>query len=305
MNKEFDIVVVGELLVDLIGHEIRDEIFRTHSFRRFQGGSPANLGANMTRLGKRVKLVASVGKDGMGKYLIHELENLGLSVSNIKERASSPTSLVLLSRSHGTPDFIAYREADRFIHPEDIQNDTLLKAKLFHTTCFALSKEPAQSSILDGAKRAFNCGNQLSIDLNYAPSIWPDRAEAIRVIKQYCSLSPFVKVSQDDCNRIFQKEIPEQEAIEIIKSWGAKLICFTKGKEGSHLSLEDNQSIIIPAEEVKVMGDVTGAGDAYWAGFLSAWLEKKDWVSCIKSASKMAACKLSTDGPLPEKVILE
>lgn len=305
MNKEFDIVVVGELLVDLIGHEIRDEIFRTHSFRRFQGGSPANLGANMTRLGKKVMLISSVGKDGMGEYLIHELENLGLSISNIKERDSHPTSLVLLSRSHGTPDFIAYREADRLIHSEDIQDEMLSKAKLFHTTCFALSKEPAQSSILDGAERAYKLGVQLSIDLNYAPSIWPDHAEALRVVKQYCSLSPFVKVSQDDCNRIFQREIPEQEAIEMIKSWGAKLICFTKGKEGSHLSLEDNRSIIVPADEVKVMGDATGAGDAYWAGFLSAWLEKKDWVSCVKAASKMAAFKLSTDGPLPEKVVLD
>ena len=305
MKKEIDIIVVGELLVDLIGHEVRDEIFRTHSFRRFQGGSPANLGANLKRLGKNVHLIASVGKDGMGEYLIHELNKLGLSTFGVKERVEFPTSMVLLSRSHGTPDFIAYREADHFIFPQDIPDDYLLKTRLYHTTCFALSKQPAQDSIIEGAKRAYKSDVQLSIDLNYAPTIWPDHEEAIRVIKEYCSLSPFVKVSQDDCNRIFQKEIEEKEAIDIFKNWGAKIICFTKGKEGSHLRLENNESIIVPADEVKVVGDATGAGDAYWAGFLSAWLDGHDWIQCVKTASKMAAYKLSIDGPLPQKVTLK
>ncbi len=305
MQQNIDIVVAGELLVDLIGHEIRDELFRTHSFRRFQGGSPANLGANLCRLGKNVHLVASVGADGMGQYLIHELEMIGLDISGIKERKEYPTSLVLLSRTHGTPDFIPYREADHFIFPADIADNILKSARIYHTTCFALSKQPAQSSLLDGAKRAYHHGVQLSIDLNYAPTIWPEYEEAINVIKYYCEMEPFVKVSQDDCERIFQRAIPEQEAIEIFLDWGAKLVCFTKGKAGSHLALNTGERIEVPAEEIQVKGDATGAGDAYWAGFLAAWLDDKDWKSCVMNAGKMAAIKLSVDGPLPEKVSID
>jgi sugar/nucleoside kinase (ribokinase family) len=302
MKKSIDIIVIGELLVDLIGHELRDEIFRTHSFRRFQGGSPANLGANLTRLGKNVHLIASVGKDGMGQYLIHELEKLGLKSLGIKERKNFPTSLVLLSRTHGTPDFIAYREADHFIFPEDISDDVLHQAKLYHTTCFALSKQPAQRTIMDGARRALEHDVQLSIDLNYAPSIWPDHIEALHVIQSYCSLAPFVKLSQDDCDRIFKKRISHEDALQTILNWGASLVCFTLGKEGSLLWTSDGERLKIPATEVKVQGDATGAGDAYWSGFLAAWLEGKDWRQCVENASKMAALKLSIDGPLPEKV---
>ncbi|TVP49433.1 MAG: carbohydrate kinase family protein [Mongoliibacter sp.] len=305
MQKDIDIIVVGELLVDLIGHELRDEIFRTHSFRRFQGGSPANLGANLKRLGKQVHMIASVGKDGMGEYLIHELEKLGLDISGIKERQEFPTSLVLLSRSHDTPDFIAYREADHYIFLEDIENETLERARLFHTTCFALSKQPAQHAIMDGARRAADLGVQLSIDLNYAPSIWPDHIEAMHVIQNYCNLSPFVKVSKDDCERIFQKEIEYEEACKTFLKWGAKIVCLTMGKQGSMLWTDEGKNFSIPALEVKVMGDATGAGDAYWSGFLSAWLKNKDWKTCVQTAAKMAALKLSIDGPLPEKVILE
>lgn len=302
MKKSIDIIVIGELLVDLIGHELRDEIFRTHSFRRFQGGSPANLGANLTRLGKNVHLIASVGKDGMGQYLIHELEKLGLNSSGIKERENFPTSLVLLSRTHGTPDFIAYREADHFIFPEDISDEVLHQSKLYHTTCFALSKQPAQRTIMDGARRALEHDIQLSIDLNYAPSIWPDHIEALHVIQSYCSLAPFVKLSQDDCDRIFKKKISHEDAIQTILDWGARLVCFTLGKEGSLLWTSDGEKLKIPATEVKIKGDATGAGDAYWSGFLGAWLDGKDWMQCVENASKMAVLKLSIDGPLPEKV---
>lgn len=304
MSKTIDIIVIGEILVDLIGHELRDEIFRTHSFRRFQGGSPANLGANMSRLGKNVHLIASVGKDGMGQYLMHEMDKIGLNTSGVKQRENFPTSLVLLSRTHGTPDFIAYREADHFIFPEDISDVVLKQAKLYHTTCFGLSRQPAQRSILDGAERAVSQGVQLSIDLNYAPSIWPDHMEALHIIKSYCSLEPFVKISKDDCTRIFKKDLKAEDSIANILDWGAKLVCYTLGKEGSLLVTNTGESIRVPAKEVTVVGDATGAGDAYWAGFLSAWVEGKNLEECVNTASKMAALKLSIDGPLPEKVDL-
>lgn len=302
MDKNIDVIVIGELLVDLIGHEYREEIFRTHSFRRFQGGSPANLGANLTRLGKKVHLISSVGNDGMGKYLIHELKKIGLDSSGIKEREDFPTSLVLLSRTEGTPDFIAYREADHYIFPEDIPDEVLRQAKLYHTTCFALSRQPAQRAIMEAADRAANFGLQLSIDLNYAPAIWPDHMEAMHVMENYCSLSPFVKMSQDDADRIFKRAISPENAMQQILDWGAKLVCFTLGKKGSKIWIADGEKIEIPAEEVKIMGDATGAGDAYWSGFLSAWLDGKSWVQCLKNASKMAALKLSLDGPMPDKV---
>lgn len=304
MDKNTDIIVIGELLVDLIGHEYRDEIFRTHSFRRFQGGSPANLGANLARLGKNVHLIASVGKDGMGKYLIHELEKLGLDISGIKEREDFPTSLVLLSRTEGTPDFIAYREADHYIFTEDISDDVLKKSRIYHTTCFALSRQPAQRAIMEGAVRAGNLGLQLSIDLNYAPAIWPDHMEAMHVMERYCSLSPFVKMSLDDAERIFKIPIAPEDAMREVLDWGAKLVCFTLGKKGSKLWTAEGEKIEVPAEEVKIIGDATGAGDAYWSGFLSSWIDGKDWVQCVQYASKMAALKLSLDGPLPEKVEL-
>ena len=64
-----------------------------------------------------------------------------------------------------------------------ISKNVLQESNIFHTTCFALSKEPAQSTILKKAEEAFNLGCKLSIDLNYTKKLWDTQEEAIRVIK--------------------------------------------------------------------------------------------------------------------------
>lgn len=67
----------------------------------------------------------------------------------------------------GTPDFITYRETDFQINPSQIPDELLEKAKIFHTACFALSKNPGRTTILKSAKKAKALGLQTSIDINF------------------------------------------------------------------------------------------------------------------------------------------
>ena len=60
---------------------------------------------------------------------------------------------------------------------------------IFHTTCFALSKDPAQTTIIKKAEEAFNLGCQLSIDLNYSSKLWKSKEHALKLIKTYCKFN--------------------------------------------------------------------------------------------------------------------
>jgi fructokinase len=55
----------------------------------------------------------------------------------------------------------------------------------------------------------------------------------------------------------------------------------------------------IPIEEVK---DTTGAGDAFWTGFLYAQLHQNSLEETITVAQKLAAIKLQNVGRLPENI---
>jgi sugar/nucleoside kinase (ribokinase family) len=296
------LLAVGELLVDLIGLELADNLSDTRDFHRYQGGSPANLAANMARLGGRSALVSAVGNDNLGMYLKQRVAEAGVIIDYIVTDPLAPTSLVVVSRTTGTPDFIAYRTADCQLLPHHLPDALLADAAVFHTTCFALSRNPAQATILDAARRATALGSQVSLDANYAPSLWPDRAQARRVVADYCAAGALVKLSDDDAARLYGAPQTHDEIIRDFHGMGASLVCLTLGAKGSIVSTDGGRERVRLAAKPLTVVDATGAGDAFWSGFLTAYLARQSPRQCAEAGAAMAALKLTTPGRLPARI---
>jgi fructokinase len=303
--KSIDIICIGEVLIDFIGHEVNTSINRTKDFHRFLGGSPTNVAVNASRLGLNTILVASCGQDGLGDYVIRKLKANNVNTAYIGKSETIPTSVIFVSKSTETPDFIPYRQADCEIFESQLSDEVIGNAKIFHTTCFALSKNPARQTILNRAKKAAELGLQLSIDINFSERIWPDREEAKQVLKEYLANDPLVKLSEDDCYRLFAAVKSEEYIFDYFHSLGAKTICLTKGKNGVVVS-DLNQGLFfqkaIPIEEIK---DTTGAGDAFWTGFLYAQLHQKSLEESMSISQKLATIKLQNVGRLPDNINIE
>ena len=300
-SRKYDVIAAGEFLADLIGQDFAPDLLTTDAFRRVQGGSPANLAANLARLGHSSALVACVGADNMGRYLLQEVSNVGVNTDYVAIDSKQSTSLVLVSRTQGTPDFIAYRVADYQLLSSHFPNSLLHEAAIFHTTCFGLSREPARSSLLDAARRARQAGVVLSLDANYAPSIWPDRQEAHKIIGEYVQ-DALVKLSDDDAERIFGYTVAPVQVLDFLHGQGARLVCYTQGARGSLMSWDGGRQKVSVAVEPVEVKDATGAGDAYWAGFLSAYLDGHAPDHCARAGARMAALKISSPIPLPARI---
>jgi fructokinase len=305
VEKAIDIICAGEVLIDFIGHEVNTSITRTKDYHRFLGGSPTNVAVNAARLGLKSVLVASCGQDGLGDYIVRKLNANDVITSYVRKSENEPTSIILVSKSTSTPDFIAYREADCQIEQSQIPQELLESAKVFHTTCFALSKNPARTTILDSAKKAKALGLQTSIDINFSERIWPDREEAKVVLKEYLSTDPFVKLSEDDCYRLFAEAKTEDFIFEYFHGLGASTICLTKGKDGVVLSSLEHGMFHQKAMLIDDIKDTTGAGDAFWTGFLYAQLLNKSLEETITIAQKLAILKLQNVGRLPEGIDIQ
>lgn len=301
-TKQIDILCVGEVLVDFIGHQTGVLINNTRDYHRYLGGSPTNVAMNATRLGLNSVMVATVGNDGFGEYIFKKLEEVGVNTTNINRLSKKPTSVIFISKSEGTPDFIPYREADCFITNKQISKNTLKHTNIFHTTCFALSKEPAQTTILNKAEEAFNLGCKLSIDVNYSNKLWESQEQAIKIIKAYCKYNPLVKISEDDMLRLFGKPLPHQQIFDFFHNEGVDVVCLTLGSKGVILSQKNTKPIKMPAIKIEKVMDATGAGDAFWSGFLYAYIHKKPFNKCLEVALKLAALKLQNVGRLPDNI---
>lgn len=297
-----DILCVGEVLIDFIGHQEGVLLNNTRDYHRYLGGSPTNVVMNSARLGLNAALVATVGNDGFGEYIFQRLEEVQVDTSHIQTRNDLATSVIFVSRSSGTPDFLPYRQADYMIEEHQIPTKTLENTRVFHTTCFALCNKPAQTTILKKAKEASKLGCTLSIDVNYSERLWPDKEEAIQVIKAYCKFNPLVKISEDDMFRLFEKKLSHDKIFSFFHNEGVETVCLTLGSEGVKCSQRNKPLIILPAIKIERVMDTTGAGDAFWSGFLFAHIKEKPIKECLEVALKLAALKLQNVGRLPDNI---
>ena len=133
-NRDIDILCVGEVLIDFIGHQKDVLINNTRDYHRYLGGSPTNVAMNSARLGLNAKMVATVGNDGFGEYIFKRLNEVGVQASSIKKISNKPTSVIFVSRSNKTPDFIPFREADYCISEDQIPTELLKETSIFQET---------------------------------------------------------------------------------------------------------------------------------------------------------------------------
>lgn len=288
-------LAIGELLADVITTDYCESLSDAKSFEIFQGGSPGNVAANLKWLGKNAELVACVGDDGIGQFLISEIQRIGISGDYIQVSQEFPTSLVMVTRSKGTPDFIAYRAADTQLQP--IANFLLETASVVHSTAFALSKSPAREVILSAFKKAKSLHKTISVDWNFAPSIWgPDDGK--EVFETVARLEPYMKLSLDDMERFFSKSSPVEEYKTMLQQYPFTFICLTCGKEGVWYKEKNKGWKFRVAKKVEQVVDTTGAGDAFWAGFMAAHINQQAGEECIGFALEIAAQKIQKLGPL-------
>ena len=297
-----EIIAVGELLIDLISTEYTDDFRSADTYQRLPGGSPANLAMNLARLGRDVGLVATVGQDDAGSLLIDAVREAGADTSAIV-RVAEPTTLILVTKSRAVSDFEPYRMADRFITKAQLNIPSVVR--VLHTTAFALSRDPARSNILAGMEQARKAGVRLSVDFNYADKIWAsDREAGLATLTTIAAAGGLIKVSEVDFERLFGVAVTDNHAAaQRIMDMGAHLVCLTLGEKGCYVMHQEG-AFYLPARKVEVK-DTTGAGDAFWSGFLAAHLAGHNWETCARAGRGMAELKLGTIGPLTRKVSLE
>lgn len=290
-----DFLAIGELLADMISVEYGESLSDTKNYRIFQGGSPSNVAANLQYLGKNSQLVACVGNDGIGNFLLEEIKKIGLSTKHIQISANEPTTIVLVARSRSTPDFIAYRGADACLHKVDDQ--IIQSAQILHTTAFALSLQPSRNTIMATLTKAADMDKTISVDWNFAPSIWGSD-DGMAVFNKLMKLHPYLKVSLDDMERFLNVKGTADLYKEKLDKYSTAFVCITCGKDGVWFKEGNSSWHFEKALPVEHVLDTTGAGDAFWAGFMSALLDHNDIKECINNALKIAFYKVQIQGPL-------
>ncbi len=296
----YDFLALGEILVDFISNDVAPSLADAHDFTRFVGGQVTNLAINMSRLGNRVALTACVGYDGLGQFAKDEVIKAGINPALLQISRESPTTVAIITRQTQTPDFIIHRGADAYLRSAPEILDAVTKSKIIHTSAFALSREPARTAIISALKSAKEHQITISLDPNYHPNTWPDTPDFVEQLKEVFQIVDITKPSLEDCSRLFGPRNTPSEYAEIFLNWGAKVILISMGERGVYLATQAGDEFQISATSNVDVKDVTGAGDAYWAGFLTAYLQGHTALEAAKIGQAFAEIKISNIGPISE-----
>jgi sugar/nucleoside kinase (ribokinase family) len=298
-SRTLDVLTIGEALIDLISDQVVSSLADADGYQRFVGGQPTNVALNVVRLGGQAAVVACVGDDGFGSHIRKQLDQAGVDTDYVHVTSEAPTTVAINARHTETPDFIIHRGADAHILPKQGHLEAIKTSRVVHTSAFALSREPARSTILGSLKVARQNGCMVSLDPNYHPHNWPDVADFHSVLADAYRWTDITKPSLDDCTRLFGPDLSPAAYVERFLDWGAEIVALTMGPQGVLLTTAEGVSAHVEPSDVAV-ADVTGAGDAFWAGLLIGLLDGHSAYEAACLGQIVAELKIGTVGPLPQ-----
>lgn len=297
---DLDLLAIGEMVVDLISVEETYYLRDAYTFRKYQGGQPANIATYVAKLRGKSAVISKIGIGNFGQFLKAELARSGVLTDYLVMDHRVQTTVIFISRSKDVADSEAYRSGDYQLHPGEIDEGAIKRAKVVHASTFALSREPCRSAVERAFQLAQQHGKIISFDPNYNPAIWPQYQEAKQVLRRMFTYATVTKPSLEDAERIFGRGKTPEEYVQRFHAMGPSLVVFTMGADGILLS-EDGKLDHFPARPVEVV-DATGAGDSFWAGFLVALLDGKRFEDCVLFGREIVERKLTTVGPLPDLI---
>jgi len=151
--------------------------------------------------------------------------------------------------------------------------------------------------VLDALRRAQARGCLTSLEPNYHPSLWDVSRSPDEVLAEACRYVNVVKPSRDDCRRLFGADLSLSDCAQRFHDWGVGKVVLTQGAQGISI-YEAGQSLrFVRSREVPV-ADATGAGDAFWAGFLVAVLDGRSLYEAVLFGREVAEIKLRMVGPV-------
>lgn len=267
--KSFDILAVGDLNIDLIlGLDSLPEFGRevlAHSLAQHAGGVAANFATYCVRLGLSVALVARVGRDSYGDFLIEHMRRAGVCTDYLIRDDTLATGLTVSLSGPADRAFVTHLGTIDSLTGADVPDALLARTRLVHVGSYFMQTR-LQPELPDLLQRAHAAGALTSLDTGYDP--YERWTTGLTEVLPHLDL--FLP------NEIEATSIagePEPLAAGRVLAARTGAVALKLGGKGSWL-LTKGEEVFAPPFAVEVV-DTTCCGDSFDAGFAAAWLKHK------------------------------
>lgn len=257
-----DLYSIGEMLIDFIpGSE-------PASYIRKAGGAPTNVAIAAAKNGLSASMCCKVGDDDFGRFLMDTLEEYHVNAACKELCKDAVTTMAFVTlKEDGDRVFTFARKpgADMFLTEDDVKEADIEDSVIIHAGSYTLSAGPAVAATVKAMRMGHEKDKLVSFDVNYRNVVWNDDVQG-------CTNAVMDVLKYVDLLKISDEEVEMMGGVDalpaLMKEHGITVLVETLGADGSQAFFGD-EVIRIQGRKVKAV-DATGAGDAFWGGFLSS-----------------------------------
>ena len=315
-SDAFDVVGIGNALVDVLSHEDDAFIERNDLVKgsmtlvdteraeaiygamgraiEASGGSAANTISGIASFGGRSAFIGRVFDDQLGAVFAHDLRASGATFRCAPASEGPPTGRCLIVV---TPDaertMNTYLGASEFLGPEDVDGDLIAAAQVTYLEGYLFDRPEAQEAYWKASRIAHDAGRRVSLTLSDTFCVERHKDAWRTLVSDQVDI---LFANEGEAMALY--DVDSLDAVlEHVKA-DVEIGAVTCGAKGS-LVVHEGRVIEVAAHPAERVVDTTGAGDLYAAGFLFGYTDGRPLDVCGRLGSVAATAVLGHTGPRP------
>jgi len=301
--KRYDVLSVGDINVELtmtnltsmpvLGREVLAEGILTTL-----GGSTVNTAVGLAVQGVKSAFVGKLGRDDNAAFLRRELASYGVDGSNLAVDETAPTGVTVSLSTAGDRAMVTCMGAIGTLCEQDVSDELLKSARHLHVGGYFL--QPALRPGLPALfRRAHEAGLTISFDTGWDDSgLWGGNLQELLAMTDIFlpNESEALAITGESDVPTAARKLAEKVKIAVVK-WGKHGACLCSGET----------FVKLPAYKGKPV-DTTGAGDAFNAGFLTAYVNGMALEDCLRwglASGSISVTRLGSAASCPNRADIE
>ena len=305
-NKKYDIVGIGNAIVDLIA-EVDDSYLNENNISKgamslvdfnvinkickevnvvgtISGGSVANSIVCIAQNKLNTAFIGKVKDDAMGKKFAEGLakENVHFKISQSPTDNYTGRCLILVS-----PDaertMNTYLGISQELTEQDIDTKIIEESSMLYLEGYLWDLDNAKKAIrkaIESARKsdaivAFSISDQFCVDRF--------RDEFLEIVYNYADI---IFANESEIKSLFETNELESAIKECQNT--KKIFAITLGEKGAKI-IKNSEIVEINPEKIENLVDTTGAGDLFAAGFLDFYLKGNNLFNCGTKGVNLAS----------------
>jgi fructokinase len=262
------------------------------------GGAPANFAYMASVLGNEGVVASRIGNDNLGREVLDMMRQMRLSSAFVQEDPEHLTGMAgVRLRADGQPEFeIKDSVSWDFLEWTPIWADLASSADV---VCYGTlaQRSPISRETIQQFLRAVSENALLVYDVNLRGAFF-----TIEILRNSFMLAHIAKLNVDELFQVSDLlntggSNEEERALRLLNEFDLRMICVTRGSEGSFLMSKD-KTVVHSGFRIRV-ADAVGAGDSFTACLAHNYVLGKSLEEISESANRLAAWVATQAGATP------